>query len=393
MKNPTLDRYTFNQNSSLPAIEYADYAHGYNPECYITDTGIKYTNVGKLSKVNCTGTISTNNTEPTLLSRAWRNLVGLYRESSGATRCVDGRCEEDVGIIPIQNLWRFPIELIDLKHNIEAEQELGPQVPGGVPGATITLRLSRKEPPDNITFTQDFNNIYQVFIDNDLDPGAHTDDQEHTRDQVGCGAIDGVVQILEALANEELRERHLELVKMIIGTVERETGVEFNQKIYDEIINNAKATKVNKQSIDEKKNAISKLKNGIKGTVKTLKGKHKEIFILINCIKDTTLDSKQFSIANYGLQAFNYDFWRSLEIADILDESSEKLYDFDKQRFIMARVMYAVATFMALTDGSLEVILRTESDESEPNLATVTDIGAAATKYIFNEDNTLRRAS
>ena len=57
-----------------------------------------------------------------------------------------------------------------------------------------------------------------------------------------------------------------------------------------------------------------------------------------------------------GAQAFGYDLWRSRQIAELLFPlPSQQL---DRERFIHARVMLTIATLMALTDGSLPLLLR-----------------------------------
>jgi hypothetical protein len=56
------------------------------------------------------------------------------------------------------------------------------------------------------------------------------------------------------------------------------------------------------------------------------------------------------------LQAFGYDIWRSKQLARMLLPLDSQ--DEDRDRFIMARVMVTIATLMALTDGSQQVLFR-----------------------------------
>jgi hypothetical protein len=96
-----------------------------------------------------------------------------------------------------------------------------------------------------------------------------------------------------------------------------------------------------------------------KKSVTTLKGDHQECLVIINMVPHSTLSSNRFSNAFEGIQAFGYDVWRSMEMAQkILPRPDQEQ---DRQRFVMARVMTTVATLMALTDGSQKLLIRLPS--------------------------------
>jgi hypothetical protein len=114
-----------------------------------------------------------------------------------------------------------------------------------------------------------------------------------------------------------------------------------------------------KEYFHDREKVIATLEKKVRNSTATLKGTHKECFIIVNLIPGTTLASNRFSNNFNGTQAFGYDLWWSVEIANkLLPRSGQAL---DRDRFIMARVMTTVATLMALTDGSQHLILRTEA--------------------------------
>ena len=92
------------------------------------------------------------------------------------------------------------------------------------------------------------------------------------------------------------------------------------------------------------------------GSVSVLEGHHREELVIVNLVPDSTLSSNRFSAAHGGAQAFGYDLWRSREVAQQLFPLPSQALD--RERFIHARVMLTIATLMALTDGSLPVVVR-----------------------------------
>jgi hypothetical protein len=89
--------------------------------------------------------------------------------------------------------------------------------------------------------------------------------------------------------------------------------------------------------------------------VERLTGKHNEVFLLVNTIDGETFDRDGFAAeTDSRAQAFNYDVWVIAQRAqDVFRDDTEK-----QQTMILANIMYAVGTAMALTDGSLEVGVR-----------------------------------
>jgi hypothetical protein len=83
---------------------------------------------------------------------------------------------------------------------------------------------------------------------------------------------------------------------------------------------------------------------------------HQEALVIVNLVPNTTMSSNRFSAEHNGLQAFGYDLWRSKQLSETLFPLPSQ--DIDRQRFVTARVMITIATLMALTDGSQQLLIR-----------------------------------
>jgi hypothetical protein len=156
--------------------------------------------------------------------------------------------------------------------------------------------------------------------------------------------------IVATMTRTDLVEEHKRLVKQLLG--ERFDRDNYLRILGAAIVVNGRA----KQYFAERDKVIEVLEKRSKGSVATLDGTHNEAFVLVNMVPNTTLASNRFAHAHDSVQAFGYDLWYSLKIAQsLLPRPDQKV---DRERFIMARVMYTVATLMALTDGSQKLIIR-----------------------------------
>ena len=90
--------------------------------------------------------------------------------------------------------------------------------------------------------------------------------------------------------------------------------------------------------------------------VPVLHGDHHECIVVINTVPGTTFETKRFSEDHQGIQAFNYDVWRTIEFADKL--FADHTVEGSKESFVIARVMTAVATLMVLIDGTQRLVVR-----------------------------------
>ena len=305
------------------------------------DDNIKKTQVisaGKLSASKWPGAISVteliNNGTYTIdqINEAKQKINNYYVKvnSSAKTRCIDGRQDPNID-----------------------NTNIGPQVPGGAPGAALAYRLGVDK--DDLTkgsYLQDANDMIKRFLRIGLAPGGHRDEinSDAQTSKVGCGAIDSMDVILATMLEPKLVDDHKRIVRDLL----REG---FIRDVY--LRNLGAATVLNGQSeryFRARQEVLNILETNQKGSVATLSGSHQEVMVIINFVPNTTFNSNKFSQDNNGVQAFGYDIWRSKQIAELLLPRPEQAAD--RSNFIIARVMYTIATLMALTDGSQELFYR-----------------------------------
>jgi hypothetical protein len=245
------------------------------------------------------------------------------------TRCIDGRHDDELD-----------------------ERNLGPQVPGGAPGAALAFRLGvDKDDLMRGTFLRDAEVMIGTYLRLGFPPGGHRDEHSLGKSLAGCGAIDGMDKVLAAMTSPKLVDDHKRVVKLLLGP-------NFNRDNYLRVM--GAAVVVNGRSEDYFRNReeiIDILEKRAAKSIATLKGDHQECIVVVNLVPGTTLSSNRLCDSYDGIQAFGYDLWRSMEMATkLLPRPDQSL---DRERFVMARVMTTVATLMALTDGSQRLVLRT----------------------------------
>lgn len=275
--------------------------------------------------------IETGVTTEATISEAVSRVNEFYVEvnPSSKTRCIDGRHDPKL-----------------------YEGELGPQVPGGAPGAALAYRLGvDKDDLLRGTFLNDAESMIDSYVRLGLPPGGHRDEaSESNENGVGCGAIDGMDVILATMTRPDLVDDHKRTAKTLLGPLfDRDTylrvmgaGVLVNGRADDYFNGRGKIMDV--------------LEERSKDSVATLKGHHQECIWVVNTVPNTTLSSNRFADEFGGIQAFGYDLWRSIQMAEKLLPRPDQVVD--RERFVMARVMSTVATLMALTDGSQRLVLR-----------------------------------
>lgn len=249
----------------------------------------------------------------------------VQTKPNAKTRCIDGRADPALD-----------------------EANLGPQVPAGAPGAALAYRLGvDKDDLTRGTFLNDSEVMIDSYLRLGLAPGGHRDNQGRTG--VGCGAIDGVQSILDQLTNPMLVEDHKRLVKLLLAE-------NFDRDNYLRVMGAGLVLESRANGyFAEREQILDLLEQKCPNSVSTLEGDHYEGIVIVNLVPNTTLASNRFA-DTFGIQAFGYDLWRSKQLAQTLLPLPSQ--DVDRARFIMARVMLSVATFMALTDGSLQLLVR-----------------------------------
>lgn len=284
--------------------------------------------IGRLSDKTWPGSVSAEDVYvdvPLVTSRLDEFYVATSTKAK--TRCIDGRHDPELD-----------------------ESNLGPQVPGGATGAALAYRLGvDKDDLTRGTFYNDFETMLSAYLRLGLSPGGHRDNGEHAKG-VGCGAIDGVEKVLSCLTDSRLVEDHKRLVRTLL-----DSG--FDRDDYLRVLGASQVLGSHASDYFIKNDQILELLEArCPGSVSTLQGSHNEKLVIVNFVPNTTLASNRFAGAHDGMQAFGYDIWRSRQLAEmLLPLPSQRT---DHERFIMARVSITIATLMALTDGSLQVLLR-----------------------------------
>ncbi len=244
---------------------------------------------------------------------------------------------------------------IDGRHDPELDEtNLGPQVPGGAPGAALAYRLGvDKDDLTRGTFLADAEAMIGSFMRFGMSIGGHRDEHSVGKQTVGCGAIDAMDVVLSRMTDPSLVDDQKRIIKILMGE-------NFNRDIF--LRDMGAAVVVDGRADDyfrDREKIIDILESKSKNSVSTLRGTHQECLMVVNFVPNTTFSSNRFSEKFGGVQAFGYDIWRSMEIAQKLLPRKDQ--EEDRNRFIMARVMTTVATLMALTDGSQRLVLRMPS--------------------------------
>lgn len=291
------------------------------------DETIEYIDLGRLSLAAWPGSVSARDDEAPsadLLARLSEYYVPV--EPRAATRCIDGRHDPRLD-----------------------ELHLGPQMPGGAPGAALAYRLGVDDSDlTKATFFDDAEAMIDTFLRLQLSPGGHKDDKADDG-RAGCGALDSMAAIVANMTEPHLVEDHKRLVKTLLAD-------DFSRDDYLRVLGAALVlqSRSNDYFRDNIK-VLDTLEDKAPGSVSVLEGSHEEAFVFVNMVEDTTLSSNRFS-KDFGVQAFGYDLWRSKQLAKRLFGLSESGMSYE--RFVHARVMITVATLMTLTNGSQRMVVR-----------------------------------
>lgn len=284
--------------------------------------------LGSLSLASWPGVVSVRSDVPSpemLIQKLDEFYVPV--DEHAATRCIDGRHDPKLD-----------------------ELHLGPQMPGGAPGAALAYRLGVDDSDlTKATFFDDAESMIDTFLRLELSPGGHKDDQANDG-RVGCGALDSMMAIVANMTNPQLVEDHKRLVKTLLAD-------DFSR---DDYLRNMGAALVLQSRSEEYFRDNTKVLDALEmkapGSVSVLEGTHEEAYVFVNFVEGTTFSSNRFS-KEFNVQAFGYDIWRSKQLASRLFGLSESGTNY--RRFVHARVMITIATLMTLTNGSQRILART----------------------------------
>lgn len=281
-----------------------------------------------------------------LAHQPWPGLLSVADQSVDAEQLRAGLDDYFVSTNPTA-----PTRCIDGRYDPRFDEDhLGPQVPGGAAGGALAHRLGVDT--DDLTrgtFKHDAQEMIFDYLRFGFSPGGHRDDLGQAG-KIGCGAIDGLKEILETMTDPRLVEDHKRVVRALLGR-------QFVRDDYLRVLGAALVLRSRADAYFEDRGAfLETLEELAPGSVAVLEGAHNEMALVVNFVPGTTFASNRFATDHDGRQAFGYDVWRCREMAEsLLPLPSQRR---DRERYLVARVMITVATVMSLTDGTLPLMLR-----------------------------------
>lgn len=295
------------------------------------DESVEFLDLGRLSLATWPGSVTAKDdlaSPDDLMKQLSEYYVPVAPRA--ATRCIDGRHDPRLD-----------------------ELHLGPQMPGGAPGAALAYRLGVDDSDlTKATFFDDAESMIDTFLRLELSPGGHKDDKADDG-RAGCGALDSMAAIVANMTEPHLVEDHKRLVKTLLAD-------DFSRDDYLRVL--GAALVLQSRSDDyfrDNIKVLDTLETKTPGSVSILEGSHEEAYVLVNLVEGTTFSSNRFA-KDFGVQAFGYDLWRSKQLAKRLFGLSRSGLSYE--RFVHARVMITVATLMTLTNGSQRMIVRKPSE-------------------------------
>ena len=234
----------------------------------------------------------------------------------------------------------------------KVHEELGPQISGGGPGFSLAFHVATGLKGVNVI--EDFNTFWELHRERKIPfaVGGHVDDHSQPPNS-GCGAIDKMPEILARIVDTGSRQALETYTRAILGD-------SFDQQVFDTVLLDMLSIKPSvyfkEHGHSYRREFIAQIKqHSTKETIERLEGAHREIFVSINKLSGTTLNKEAFVAKTGGeVQAFNYDFWFTKDLAKALFPSDLTLQD----NFTTANLLFNLATAMVLTDGSLDVAMR-----------------------------------
>lgn len=288
-------------------------------------------------KVSAKNMIESGETTQSAIDTAAQRINEFYVPvgTLAVTRCIDGRHDPNI-----------------------SEDNLGPQVPGGVAGAALAYKIGVEDGDVySSTFYADASAMIKTFLRRGLPLGGHRDEHsEHHEDTVGCGLIDAMDVLVGVMADPALHYDHKQTTQHVLGGG-------FDRDVYMRNMGVAGFVHATSGNYFRGRQRVLDTVERHTGGSPVLEGEHKEGLFVVNDVpphidglNGKTLSSNRFADEFAGMQAFGYDLWRSRQMAEKILPGSENAEK--RHRFISARVMTTVATIMALTDGSQRFLVR-----------------------------------
>lgn len=245
-----------------------------------------------------------------------------------ALRCVDGSSSQGY----------------DKNSAMSHDRPLGPQIQGGIAGVAQAMRLWLGPSP-NTTLLTDIDKVNDDYL-KDYSPGDHTDDTVGD-DLTGCGAIDKYTTKLAFLTDPSKQQAIKDISEAILASGNKvvPTGA------FDRILKNATDLSEIEGYLPPAKNTLAKIRSLNPSGVEVLVRPHPEASVTINWVSNTTHDRDAYNAeTDSKIGNFNLDAWA------IFEEFGEEIG--------YAVIVDAVATKMAITDGSQLLLIRTPVQET-----------------------------
>lgn len=230
-----------------------------------------------------------------------------------------------------------------------------PKVFGGSLAMAVSTRIglgvtSEKDPVDEFAAT------VRELAQKDIKFGAHTDNHAHGKN-CGCGAIDRFPEIVQAAVRyeEEIRE-----VINILGM-----GTEGEDEDLENVFRGFFAVRAwSDEDVDYAGSEVMGTVNSeTNAVVKELDGAHKEVAIVLNGVKDYTVNQSLIrEKTNDEAQIFAVDVWRLADLAGRLYAGEDVS---TQRKALLSEVVYTLATAAVLTKGDLPVYLVTDAKAAE----------------------------
>lgn len=283
-------------------------------------------------KISLQSRLDSGEINPDELESATKRVNQFYVPvSKGASiRCVDGS----------------GIKGYDKQSAIWYGRPLGPQVAGGTAGAALAMRLTSGANP-GATLLNDIERIAEDYS-RDYLSGDHTDDQVGDS-KTGCGEIDEGLPKLAAIVGPLTGQ----IIKSKADAIMASGGMVAEPGAFEKIQNNARVLQEIEGYYSPAKEILEKIKSLNPSGVEVLVRPHSEITLTINWQPLTTFDRDAYnSETDSKIGNFNLDAWA------IFEEFGEEIG--------YAMIVDAVATVMAISDGSPLLLVRRPVEEPTP---------------------------
>lgn len=210
---------------------------------------------------------------------------------------------------------------------------------GGATAMTAASLIGTGQAGQN-ALSEVFSTAINTLEDQDIDFGAHTDEQA-SGDNCGCGAIDRAPEaVLAALKYEQP-------IRDVINALSTDTGqLDTVYKHFRQYVRQmpAEAPYSGREVMDQIV--------GSGKVVKKLGGEHRERRIILNTIREYTVNQGLIrEETDHQAQAFAVDIWRLSDIADRLFPRSQRRRD----QAYLSELIYTLAIAAVLTKGDLPV--------------------------------------